>query len=829
MTTIRSIHALRIALLTVTAVALTACGRNDGPTSAQVDSDAKRSDQQSPADATGSREMTPEQMEQSFSALATAVESVPRDAFEPQALAKTLEAKPEVFVAWVRDNTYWVPYRGAMRGPAGVLMDRVGNSLDRSLLLAELLRFSGRQVRLAHGDISAPDSKRLLAEVSAPFPAPAVQRALVPAAFPEEDIANYARQLRFDARQLSRALSDSRATYIKLSDEMSNRLDRQIPFLTQAAEPYSTGSDRDVRPVSALQDHWWVQLRDEESWVDLDATLSAEQRNAARIAAKETLPFDKPSGEIPLDGQYVHEITIRVIAEQWKAGRVKESVVLEHNFRPAELIGQPILFQNGPLNWELDVPRPGEGDPMEAFADRVLEQKEWLPNLIIGEQLITHYGVDESGELILDPASAGRSPGPGTVADALAGSESFGGDESAPQSDSQFTAEWIEYEIRVPGEKPSTIRRQIFDMFAGKSRAAQPIGDPAPNYNRRLQRALNLMGSIQILPMVSRYPSEFLAYQSVLQNLRNRDALVAIKKNIAEHNVAGVLEQVRRYVPTSVRLFDLSLARFEMSRVSSEVYLDSPNILSFRRTLDVNSQNQLVEEQGYDIVANSVAVSPKSRKAPFDVRLSQGVADTNAEALLIESAMSNAGSLLDLQRNGTSWVVLRKAEDIDALSTNWPTETRARLAESTQAGYIIIAPKSPDMANSQHLAAWWRIDPASGTTLGIDQKGRGGAVVETPPLTITGALQSAAYFGFLGGTIAFNFCIAKKIVQGKLFQEDKYGNATTDDYGVYADCGCWGLEAGASLGGSTFGALGGPKGIGWGLAVGNLIAKGICK
>ena len=47
-------------------------------------------------------------------------------------------------------------------GPAGVLMDRMGNSLDRSLLLAEVLRRIGATVRLAHGTLDDKKAPELL-------------------------------------------------------------------------------------------------------------------------------------------------------------------------------------------------------------------------------------------------------------------------------------------------------------------------------------------------------------------------------------------------------------------------------------------------------------------------------------------------------------------------------------------------------------------------------------------------------------------------------------------------------------------------------------------
>jgi hypothetical protein len=48
-----------------------------------------------------------------------------------------------------------------LRGAAGVLMDRMGNSLDRSLLLGDLLRSAGYDVRLAHTSLSIRKAEEL--------------------------------------------------------------------------------------------------------------------------------------------------------------------------------------------------------------------------------------------------------------------------------------------------------------------------------------------------------------------------------------------------------------------------------------------------------------------------------------------------------------------------------------------------------------------------------------------------------------------------------------------------------------------------------------------
>jgi transglutaminase-like putative cysteine protease len=94
-------------------------------------------------------------MDQAFDNTIAADRELSRLTFDVNAVAAKVGNDPVKLFEWVRENTFFVPYRGVLRGPSGVLMDRVGNSLDRSLLLADLLRVSGQEVRLAHARLSS--------------------------------------------------------------------------------------------------------------------------------------------------------------------------------------------------------------------------------------------------------------------------------------------------------------------------------------------------------------------------------------------------------------------------------------------------------------------------------------------------------------------------------------------------------------------------------------------------------------------------------------------------------------------------------------------------
>lgn len=86
------------------------------------------------------------------------LDELDRTRFDLVALHRALGDDPETIFRWVRENTRWVPYRGALKGPVGVLLARQGNTLDRALLLARLLELAGHSVQIANGE---PSRRRL--------------------------------------------------------------------------------------------------------------------------------------------------------------------------------------------------------------------------------------------------------------------------------------------------------------------------------------------------------------------------------------------------------------------------------------------------------------------------------------------------------------------------------------------------------------------------------------------------------------------------------------------------------------------------------------------
>ena len=181
------------------------------------------------------------EIDSSFSAIADGERDTPRDSWDPDYVVSKLGRDPQVLFAWVRRNTFWIPYRGVLRGPVGVLLDRQGNSLDRALLLATLLDKAGHKVRLAHGTMSRDRAVGLLpalvARRAAAFVAVA---AMQPARSP--DLRPMAAQYHLDGAVLEQRLSQQEKALAKVAAALDARVTEQTTRLWDAL-PH-----RDIRP-----------------------------------------------------------------------------------------------------------------------------------------------------------------------------------------------------------------------------------------------------------------------------------------------------------------------------------------------------------------------------------------------------------------------------------------------------------------------------------------------------------------------------------------------------------------------------------------------------
>jgi hypothetical protein len=327
--------------------------------------------------------------------------------------AQALGNDPERLLAFVRDEVAFVPYPGVLLGAEGTLVNRRGNSLDRSLLLAEMLRAAGREVRFARARIGAEDAR---ARVDA-----AVARGRT-------------------AKDPLEVLGVRRPAPFRSPDDPWRRhtsveADRLASLLGERAHSVGARVDERAAAIEETRDHWWVQVRTPgaagpEEWRDLDPSGTPR----APVEVVDAIP------------EALHQRALfRVVLETKKGGAVSEATLVEVE-APIE-----VLRREGALL--LHGIRPKGTGPLGLDA---VAGSEVIPLLVVGEDVFEGSGFTfRRGRT---PGAAPRRGGLGGLGDMLGGGDAT-------------LSERLEIVLSAPGAPDETVRRFLFDRVGADARA----------------------------------------------------------------------------------------------------------------------------------------------------------------------------------------------------------------------------------------------------------------------------------------------------------------------------------------------------------------------
>ena len=255
------------------------------------------------------------------------VDHFPKELVDVATLARTLAA-PESAFAYVRDRIAFEPYPGVMKGAAGTLVSRGGNSIDRSLLLAALLARNGVTAKIAHGPMPRARAAALLQQIrSTPDAVEQIAR-MLPRPLPAAKV---------DARQQQAMTSlqseaDARGRTHRAAAEASVGVVRAS--LQKAGLPI--GQDREDAQLTVLQDHFWVQASIGGQTVDLDPSFGTADMNQ-RFA--EPVEIHDPAG---LPAALYQRVGIRAVADFLDNGTITSRELVKTDARAIDLLGENI-------------------------------------------------------------------------------------------------------------------------------------------------------------------------------------------------------------------------------------------------------------------------------------------------------------------------------------------------------------------------------------------------------------------------------------------------------------------------------------------------------
>lgn len=672
------------------------------------------------------------QLTQLLNALQAAEKTIPRDSFETSAVLPHTELTPESLSTWVRDNTWLIPYNGALRDAQGVLMDRVGNSLDRALLLQAMLRELGYDTRLAQSTLTEAQAKQVLAE-RRPLPA----STLPTSTESPEQLEKLIKDFNLDADQLAKVKAEAEKDQAQLKATLQERVERQTAELLNLLGTLPT--PKPDESYKALQDHWWVQYQEKDQWFDLDPTLSTELAKQIHTHAVKTHDLNKLSS---LPSELLHSVKVKVVLECAKEEKLTETILAQTPaILPSEILGKPFSVNHIAVN----LPNDFNAGDLEAFKKTLLKQENWFPVITVADQ--QYFDQEYTANCILNKA---KPPQTGTtidnkMGDVLGAFDTSENNPSTPPANNTFiTSMWLEYEIHTPNQPKQTIRRQLFDLIGAAQRSTGKAVK-ALDEAQQLEWRLALLGSTDILAFGHGISDDYLLALSSRHLLNNRAPILQILENIDDSNHLKQAAQQFKYLP--LRLYALAHLR---SYAHQATLLDQINIINLHRQLK-SGQTNLKLLEAFDITNNAGL----SNSQKLNDQVTQGVIDTNAEALLSQncpanpsescSKVINTAELWELAKaQNITWQVIRTPNELQQLSAS--NNVAQQITTALKQGYIVVAPIKPVLVGDVAVTNWWTINPQTGQTLGVGELGWGNAMAE--------------YISLLNVAVGASFCNA---------------------------------------------------------------------
>jgi hypothetical protein len=535
---------------------------------------------------------------------------------------------------------------------------------------------------------------------------------------------------------------------IEKSNELTKTQSRLLEELIGMPEQARNLADQEkANGLQCLRDHWWVQLFTDNQWLDYDLLHPDSSPGKALIPAEITCQPNEIKGEL------IHDFDIRVVVEKWDKGAVSESVVLQHRLTPAELYGEPIWLGHAPLNWPKDLDLSNEKDALEKIEGISMEEKEWLPCLALGSKQISRSSFTDSGDVNANPGR--KTDGPlGGITKGLFGA--FGGEEDTKtKPPSILSAEWIEYEVHIPGKSSRVVRREIFDLLGPTARGRKSFETFQLDDAKRADRGLALLGSIEILPLTGHLAPEFITYLAAKRLVEFKVPFLSFLKLDEGSRRAKSGEIMSLIKNISSPLSALDLARQTIGPYSHIHYLDCLNIFNFRTGYSQDVNGRVRPFEFFDIVLNPVAMAGPDAHS-FSARIRQGVVDTVSEALLYDrhEAVENTAILFEKAlKAGAQGLVLNPQQQKAIPGLGLPQDASARLSETLGQGYLAVVLSSFASAQAPGESGWWRVDPKSGETVGVMGSGfnQGGNSEYVKILEKIGSIAQSLMPYFQGG------------------------------------------------------------------------------
>jgi len=630
-----------------------------------------------------------------------------RRQIDPAALAASLGHAPDKLFLYARALPFQ-PYGGALRGATGALLSGAANDVDRCLLLAELLRSAPEkpEVRFAFGEISEAQSLAL------------ASRALTPSAerpaigMPIDVVLAKIGETKESLAAAEKAALTSAAPRVK---KMAASLGADRAGLEQALKSAGialsgTPEDGLAARATSLRSHVWLQVRRGEKWVDLDPSFPEAEAGWAPVAASRsvaTLPTE-------LD----HSVGVKIVIERLNGNELATETVYVGRRPARELAGRAVNVSVMPTGFDVDK----MSQPLEAMAPRFQKFQavvDW------GSGTENAKVFDGQGRVFASKDGKFGDDFGGAAGDRLAGA--FGRKPGA------LTAVRIELDSAAPGVAPQVESRFMLDRLKPGTRGGgTPELDAAWKDDVRFR--LGLFQSWTLWPAVGTVNDAFL-FDRLARMLAAKGGLPAVIFEPADAGRIKAADLAERLDPLPLGLLQLwqtalHLSQGAFGKGGGSCFPERASLFVWKESVVPGEKGGIRWRGGVDVLAAPLGCVAKAPADAARARFLYGLLVSEGESAMMEKGgapVFSAAAVFRKTREAKGEILVLKGGLGVALLD---AATARRVGEELKAGRVVVIPKDPVEIGGRKATAWWRVDPSTGTCLGIGDTGEGQAVSE---------------------------------------------------------------------------------------------------
>ncbi|MFZ0544423.1 MAG: hypothetical protein WAM60_03235, partial [Candidatus Promineifilaceae bacterium] len=527
--------------------------------------------------------------------------------------------------------------------------------------------------------------------------------------------------------------------------------------------------DRDSarKLVAEARDYFWVEFR---------LAASGPWETVHPAFGKDVPPNVQQTATIQdsIPPELQQRIRFDVEIEQQLNGRLTRKKVMAGWERPtANLIGMQISYVNVPSSVEHAA---DFADPAEVAR----KSKYFIPvfngSVPPGAQFFDLDGVTIPPEAASSPAS-GVFKQVGEKTEAAASALAGLGAKPAPgqkQADIRsLTGAWLIYTLIVPGEAEKTIRRTFFDPIGTDGRRGGQMVGSAGELDP-VQATLALAQSVTFMVSPCDYPDAYILDRSLEQFLQARllwQSLLELQygKSAAEPSQEAWNSAQRT---PEFTLFPIIQA-FLRNRPNLVSYIANPSIIGSWSGIS-SEGDKLSQHFAADIVfqgRRTLQTSPDGPIPAVDEAMLSGIWATENERFVVLASGLNGvtpvgaiDTLHSAKQSGVRMVAISPKNPAAANALDVPPTMKLSINAALAQGYAVVA---PERVAAGVFPGWWRVDPATGSTLGMGPQGRGGDVAEYVLKAINMAMWVSAAFAKTG----YEICVHNGCGRGACMKE----------------------------------------------------------